>query len=80
MPYIVYHTKQVRHPGPLGASTVRLSKEVLGLFQDESQARIYAKMVFRKLVLVTPNQDVVVEHIEFKDGCPELTEYILSKK
>lgn len=66
MPYILYLKQKSNH------------KKVLGLFQQESQARLYSDMW--NLGGQFPHGSLSIEHIEFKDSCPELVEYILSKK
>lgn len=63
MPFIVIQKAKSNH------------KKVIGLFEQESQAKIFIKM--RKKI--NPFMfEFILENWEFMDSCPELVEHILN--
>jgi hypothetical protein len=63
MPFIVFHKQKSNH------------RKVVGLFQDEHLARVYASMRSKQPDIYGV---FVVEEVEFKDESPEIAEYLLS--
>lgn len=61
MPHLLYEKTKSNH------------KNIIGLFENKSQAEIYVKMLKNK----EPIKQYVIEEIEFLDESPELTKFVL---
>lgn len=61
MPYLLYEKTKSNH------------KNIIGLFENKSQAEIYVKMLKNKELI----KQYVIEEIEFLDASPEITKFLL---